>query len=108
MDNGRFCLSVRKPTYRRRRDAEVLDRTSKFLPPAPAPKPKALGPLTLLRVLLDNPLEAWTEAHFNEPIVMGGVPFVRVAVVSEPSAIRRVLLDNSDNYKKDWIQRRIL
>jgi cytochrome P450 len=86
----------------------VLDRTSKFLPPAPVPKPKTLGPLTLLRVLLDNPLEAWTEAHFNEPIVMGGVPFVRVAVVSEPSAIRRVLLDNSDNYKKDWIQRRIL
>jgi cytochrome P450 len=67
-----------------------------------------LGPLALLRVLLDNPLEAWTEAHFNEPIVMGGVPFVRIAVVSEPSAIRRVLLDNSDNYKKDWIQRRIL
>jgi len=86
----------------------VLDRTSKFLPPAPTPRPRALGPLKLLRVLLDNPLEAWTEAHFNEPIVMGGVPFVRIAVVSEPSAIRRVLLDNSDNYKKDWIQRRIL
>ena len=86
----------------------MLDRTSKFLPPAPTPRPRALGPLKLLRVLLDNPLEAWTEAHFNEPIVMGGVPFVRIAVVSEPSAIRRVLLDNSDNYKKDWIQRRIL
>jgi cytochrome P450 len=61
-----------------------------------------------LGVLIDNPLEAWTEAHFNEPIVMGGLPFVRVAVVSEPAAIRHVLLDNCHNYQKDWAQRRIL
>ena len=64
--------------------------------------------MALLSTLIQNPLEAWTEAHFNEPIVMGGLPLMRVAVVSEPSAIRRVLLDNCDNYKKDWLQRRIL
>jgi len=67
-----------------------------------------LGPLALLRVLVDNPLEAWTDAHFNEPIVMGGLPFMRVAVVSDPAAIRHVLLDNNENYDKDWLQRRIL
>ena len=82
--------------------------TAKLLPPAPVPRPKPLGPLALLRVLIDNPLEAWTEAHFNEPIVMGGLPFIRVAVVSDPGAIRRVLLDNCENYPKDWLQRRIL
>jgi cytochrome P450 len=86
----------------------MLDTISKMRPPAPVPLAKALGPLGLLRVLATNPLEAWTEAHFNEPIVMGGLPFARVAVVSQPSAIRRVLLDNSQNYQKDWLQRRIL
>ena len=73
-----------------------------------SPGRKPLGPLALLRVLVDNPLEAWTEAHFNEPIVMGGLPFMRVAVVSDPAAIRHVLLDNYENYQKDWLQRRIL
>jgi cytochrome P450 len=29
-------------------------------------------------------------------------------VVSDPTAIRRVLLDNSHNYQKDWLQRRVL
>ena len=77
-------------------------------PPAPVPRTKPLGPVALLGALIDNPIEAWTQAHFNEPVVMGGLPFVRVAVVSDPASIKRVLLDNADNYKKDWIQRRIL
>jgi cytochrome P450 len=86
----------------------MLDTISKLYPPAPVPQKSTLGPLALLRVLATNPLEAWTEAHFSEAIVMGGLPFARVAVVSEPAAIRRVLLDNYQNYKKDWLQRRIL
>jgi cytochrome P450 len=67
-----------------------------------------MGVLALFRALARNPLEAWTEAHFNEPIVMGGLPFGRVAVVSDPSSIRHVLLDNWQNYRKDWLQRRVL
>jgi cytochrome P450 len=39
---------------------------------------------------------------------MGGLSIGRVAVVSDPAAIRRVLLENCANYPKDWMQRRIL
>jgi cytochrome P450 len=67
-----------------------------------------LGPIALLRTLADNPLEAWTKAHFEQPSVTGGLTFGRVLVVSDPAAIRRVLLENSDNYRKDWLQRRVL
>lgn len=67
-----------------------------------------LGLIALLRALKINPLEAWTQAHFEQPIVMSGLSIGRVAVVSDPAAIRRVLLDNSANYRKDWMQRRIL
>lgn len=77
-------------------------------PPAPAPRARPLGVVSLLKVLATNPLEAWTEAHFEEPIVAGGLPFGRAVVVSDPVAIRRVLLDNPRNYEKDWMQRRIL
>lgn len=69
-------------------------------PPAPLPQRKPLGPLALLRVLARNPLEAWTQAHFERPIVMGGLSVGRVALVSEAAAIRRVLLDNSENYTR--------
>jgi cytochrome P450 len=86
----------------------VLDFGAELRPPAPLPQPQPLGPLALLRVLATNPLEAWTTAHFEQPIVMGGLSVGRVAVVSEPAAIRHVLLENSQNYKKDWLQRRVL
>ena len=86
----------------------MLDSTAKLHPPAPTPRLKPLGPLALLRVLARNPLEAWTKAHFEKPIVMGGLSIGRVALVSDPAAIRRVLMDNSQNYHKDWLQRRVL
>ena len=86
----------------------MFDSTAKLHPPAPTPRLKSLGPLALLRVLARNPLEAWTKAHFEKPIVMGGLSIGRVALVSDPAAIRRVLMDNSQNYHKDWLQRRVL
>src|SRR5581483_4933312 len=55
-----------------------------------------------------NPLEAWTQAHFEQPVVASRLLLKQAVVVSEPEAIRRVLLDNADNYYKDWLQRRVL
>lgn len=86
----------------------MLDAITTLRPPAPVPQPRPLGPLALLRVLASNPVEAWTQAHFEKPVVMGGLAIGRVAVVSDPEAIRRVLMVNCDNYQKDWLQRRIL
>src|SRR5262249_17634135 len=77
-------------------------------PPAPPPRSEPLGFFALLRVLASNPLEAWTTARFEKPVVRGGLSVARPAVVSDPAAIRRVLLENWENYRKDWLQRRIL
>jgi cytochrome P450 len=87
---------------------QPLERSSKFRAPAPVPHRRPLGPIALLRTLKNNPIECWTQAHFEEPIVLGGFPFGRVAVVSEPTAIRKVLVENSVNYRKSALQRRIL
>lgn len=86
----------------------MLQTLALWRPPAPTPRAKPLGPIGLLRVLATNPLEAWTDAHFEQPVVAGGLPFARAVVVSEPVAVRRVLRDNTSNYEKDWLQRRIL
>ena len=91
-----------------RPELALPDYAMEFSPPAPVPRTKALGLLGLLRVLAENPLEVWTEAHFKEPIVMGGLSAGPVAVISDPAAIRRLLLENHENYQKDWLQRRVL
>ncbi len=62
----------------------MLDSTVNFIPPAPVPRSEPLGPIALLRTLKINPLEAWTRAHFEQPIVMGGLSIGRVAVISDP------------------------
>jgi cytochrome P450 len=67
-----------------------------------------LGPVALLKTLRNNPLECWTKAHFEEPVVLGGFPFARVAVVSDPGAIREILVENPSGYSKSALERRIL
>jgi cytochrome P450 len=89
--------------------ARVLDLpASTFVPPAPLPQPKPLGVLRLITSLWRNPLECWAQDHFDKPIVVGGLPFAHVVLVSDPRAIERVLLDNAGNYQKDALQRRVL
>jgi cytochrome P450 len=79
-----------------------------FRPPAPAPSPTRLGPIRLLQALRRNPLECWSEDFFREPISRVGLPIGRVFVLNDPLAIKHVLVDNSGNYRKDPLQRRVL
>src|ERR1700723_260506 len=90
------------------RDDLQTGAASRYLPPAPVPQPKPLGFLRLLSTLKRNPLECWSQEHFEKPIVGGGLPLKQVLLVHEPRAIRHVLLDNAANYQKDSIQRRVL
>jgi Cytochrome P450 len=91
-------------------------------PPAPLPLDTPLGPIATMRVLHRNPIETWTKAHFELPIIVGPTILGRIAVVtgesgehpiplrvvSDPAAIRRVLVDNTANYRKDPLQKRVL
>ena len=79
-----------------------------YVPPAPRPQPRPLGPIALIRTLKRNPLECWAAPHFEQPIVAGGLPIGHALLVHEPRAIRHVLLDNAANYRKDRFQRRVL
>jgi cytochrome P450 len=89
--------------------ARVLEfPASTFVPPAPAPQPRPLGVVRLITSLWRNPLECWAQDHFDKPIVVGGLPFAHVVLVSDPRAIEHVLLDNAGNYQKDALQRRVL
>jgi cytochrome P450 len=82
--------------------------SASFAPPAPVPRTTQLGPFAFLRTLQRNPIETWTSAHFERPILSGRGLLGIGAVVSDPAAIRRVLLDNASNYRKDALQKRVL
>lgn len=79
-----------------------------FRPPAPLPRRTAPDMFDLLAALRTNPLATWTQEHFEHLIVAGEGVLGRVTVVSDPEAIRHVLVDNAQNYRKDDLQRRVL
>jgi cytochrome P450 len=62
----------------------------------------------LLAALLSNPVEIWGREHFEEPFVVNATAWGHRIVVSDPDAIKRVLVDNAGNYVRDDLQRRIL
>ena len=80
----------------------------RVVPPAPRPREHQMRPLAFLRTLRRNPIETWTQAHFERPILSGRGLLGIGAVVNHPPAIRRVLLDNVANYRKDALQKRVL
>ena len=79
-----------------------------FHPPAPPPLREPLGTFEFLRRVRANPLATWADEHFSELIVAGEGVLGRITVVSDPAAIRYVLVDNAANYRKDDLQKRVL
>jgi cytochrome P450 len=86
----------------------AADRARRFRPPAPFPLERRLGPIALFKALRTNPIDIWTKDHFEQPIVFEKFAFGRVAVVNDPSTIRKVLVENAANYGKSAMQTRIL
>ena len=83
-------------------------RSPSFRPPAPEPRSTPPGPISLLRVLRKNPLECWAKTHFEQPAVVASRVLGHIVLINDPDAIRRVLLDNAANYRKDLLQQRVL
>ncbi|KLK93498.1 cytochrome P450 [Microvirga vignae] len=79
-----------------------------FRPPAPKPRTEPLGTLAFLRAVRENPLATWMELHFEELVLAGEGALGHLTVVHDPAIIRRILLDNAANYRKDDLQIRIL
>ena len=79
-----------------------------FRPPRPTPHEQPIGVLQTILTLRRNPLEIWSRAHYEQPILIGRSILGERAVVNEPAAVRRIFLDNVANYRKDALQLRVL
>ena len=79
-----------------------------FQPPAPARPTKPLGFMGFVLTMARNPLAIWGVGAFREPIITTewlGVPTV---IISDPGAIRHVLVDNAKNYGMQPLRQRVL
>ena len=86
-------------------DTLTQNRIPLAAPSVPAQTPAGLR---LLASILSNPVDMWGAEHFEERIVVNATVFGHRIVVSDPDAIKRVLVDNAENYAHDDLQRRIL
>lgn len=87
----------------------ILDRDGTLVrPAAPFPPSRPQGLFKLLWTLNTNPLAAWPAHHYEEPIVAGQTPLGRFAMVSDPDAIRKILVEDERNYRKDDLQNLLL
>jgi hypothetical protein len=57
--------------------------------------------LAAYRGLRKNPITTWGERAYQEPILAVHGLMGPVVIVNRPDAIRRVFLDNAQNYPKD-------
>ncbi|MDB5569008.1 MAG: Cytochrome [Hyphomicrobiales bacterium] len=79
-----------------------------FRPWVPRPREAPADALTQLWLLARNPIDTWSRAHYERPVLWGKSLLGHVVVVNDPAAIRRVFIDNSANYEKDPLQLRVL
>src|SRR5581483_3529630 len=82
----------------------VIDISVARRPPAPMPRPGALGPIALYRALRRNGVEAWREQAFEEPYIADRNQLGGFVLLNDPELIRYVLIDNAANYPKDDLQ----
>lgn len=80
---------------------DTMERTR---PPAPVPRPGALGPIGLYRALRRNAITAWRAEAYEDSYIVGRNRLGGFVLLNDPDLIRYVLIDNAANYPKDDLQ----
>lgn len=93
-----------------------MNLVEKIVPPTDAPvlvgcKPPPEKSLSFFRALFappDNQFEVLPREAYEKPIFQSNSIFGKITIVSDPPGVKRVLLDNVQNYPKTEMETRIL
>lgn len=85
-----------------------MARVSGFVPPTVAPPGRVMGVLSSLRAVRRNVLSVLPGISYTQPIVTGTTGPARWHMVQGAEGMRRVFLDNADNYPKSEVMIRML
>ena len=86
----------------------MLDRAARPVPPAVPPPARPLSIFQSLRAARRNVLEIIPALAYRQPMVSGRMRRARWHMVQDPGALRRIFLDNVDNYPKSEVMLRML
>ena len=79
-----------------------------FHPPRPIPHSRPLNAAQFVWTMAHNPLAIWSKWAFTEPVIRTewlGNPTI---IVSDPAAIRHVMVENAQNYVMQPLRQRVL
>jgi cytochrome P450 len=82
--------------------------TTLLIPPRPAPPAQQLPLLAFLRAIRTNALTMWTEAAYEQDMVVRRFLGRTNVLINAPDAIHHVLVDNPGNYRRSPASIRIL
>ncbi len=88
--------------------AETTAGTSKLIPPIPAPPERELTSLSFIALMRTNAIACWPAAAYEKPALRRRILGRTRITVSDPDAVRRVLIDESDAYGRTPITKRLL
>ena len=79
-----------------------------FHPPAPKPHTRPLNAIEFVWTMARNPLAIWGEGAYREPVIVTEWLGKPIIVISDPAAIRHVMVDNAKNYGMQPLRQRVL
>jgi len=88
-------------------EGPIRAMTTEFVPPTVRPPPAPLPLWRFVPTFIVNPLKAIPEPVYHEPIVVPGMLGGRLAWVTEPALVERILLDDHQIFPKSRVERRI-
>ena len=86
-------------------EAPVLD--SRFTPPGVVAPDEPLPYFHALWKLMDNPLEAWPKAVYEEPYYLRCDARQMFLYACDPAMLKAILLDKAEAFPKDWMFDRV-
>lgn len=85
-----------------------MSAQASLVPPHPTPPAEPLPFFRFLRTLRTNALAMWPEAAYDQDSLRRSLLGATNLLVSAPAVVRRVLVDNADNYRRTHASIRIL
>jgi cytochrome P450 len=79
-----------------------------FAPPRPTTPAEPLSFFRFLRALRSNALSVWPQAAYEQNVVRRSLLVGTSLLISAPAAIRHILVDNAENYRRTHASIRIL
>jgi cytochrome P450 len=85
-----------------------MSATTLFIPPHPPVPTQPLPLLAFLRAIRTNALGIWTEAAYQDEVVVRRLFGRSTMLINSPDAIHRILVDNPGNYRRSPASVRVL